>query len=612
MLGSSLQILFLFLSPFLFAGLGGRSFRGLSHLIGRAEVNDLEFSIRLVFGLLIYLVLAFFLKACGLPWWCACFAPFSILVFPLKELSQIRLRLPLCPSANFVIWFSVILGLGISLFEYRESISTPWSNNYGDLTFHLGMISSFVFGDNIPPEYHLFAGERLSYPFFINFWSAIYWWVNPTWDALALIFTFQWTLLWCLVYFFLRGNRYPLLPWAVLFSGGAYFAFGSSCKIVTGSDGLDLCFAFGKNSGQLIGQNVPLTVFLTTIWVTQRTALFGVVTSLAGLFAFERARSVSKYLPLRSHQYVVLTGLLLALSPLVHAHFTIVTIFYIGGILLLSAWETRSVKTLLIFVMSLVPSFIWLPWLLGKSGTMKLIIGWSTFPNVASLPIRGQLFHSLSMWYLNAGFYLFIACIFWMVFKRHREMSVLLCLFLIANVVQLAVWEWDQTKVFISLYIIFLFSWSTLPENKGFWLHLLLVLVMIPAVGEGIKLLQEGPRHTVYSSQDIDVAEAIRLRTEKNDVLVVAPNHNTLGTLTGRNLFYGYEGTLNSHGLDFAPRQELMRDLDKLLSCKKTLPEARCPDYLVWTEQEQRYFKRSRPSEGFQDVWKGKLYRFPS
>ena len=47
-------------------------------------------------------------------------------------------------------------------------------NNYGDLPLHLAYITSFVWGNNIPPQDPSFAGEKLVYPFLSDFLSAIF------------------------------------------------------------------------------------------------------------------------------------------------------------------------------------------------------------------------------------------------------------------------------------------------------------------------------------------------------------------------------------------------------------------------------------------------------
>lgn len=78
------------------------------------------------------------------------------------------------------IAFYVIVGLilwrafGRAMIELPEGIFTGVLNNFGDLPFHLSVISSFAFGNNYPPEDPTYAGVRFTYPFLTDFISAIF------------------------------------------------------------------------------------------------------------------------------------------------------------------------------------------------------------------------------------------------------------------------------------------------------------------------------------------------------------------------------------------------------------------------------------------------------
>jgi len=61
-----------------------------------------------------------------------------------------------------------------ALLEKPEGIYTGVLNNYGDLPFHLSVITRFAFGRNFPPEDPTFAGVRFTYPFITDFISAIF------------------------------------------------------------------------------------------------------------------------------------------------------------------------------------------------------------------------------------------------------------------------------------------------------------------------------------------------------------------------------------------------------------------------------------------------------
>lgn len=47
-------------------------------------------------------------------------------------------------------------------------------NNFGDLPFHLSVVTGFAFGNNYPPEDPTYAGVRFTYPFLTDFISAVF------------------------------------------------------------------------------------------------------------------------------------------------------------------------------------------------------------------------------------------------------------------------------------------------------------------------------------------------------------------------------------------------------------------------------------------------------
>src|SRR5215217_8927410 len=61
-----------------------------------------------------------------------------------------------------------------AVMEDNTGLSTGLLNNFGDLPFHLSVITSFVFGNNFPPEDPTYAGVRFTYPFLSDFVSAIF------------------------------------------------------------------------------------------------------------------------------------------------------------------------------------------------------------------------------------------------------------------------------------------------------------------------------------------------------------------------------------------------------------------------------------------------------
>jgi hypothetical protein len=61
-----------------------------------------------------------------------------------------------------------------AMIQDENGISTGLLNNFGDLPFHLSVITGFAFGNNFPPEDPTYAGVRFTYPFLSDFVSAIF------------------------------------------------------------------------------------------------------------------------------------------------------------------------------------------------------------------------------------------------------------------------------------------------------------------------------------------------------------------------------------------------------------------------------------------------------
>jgi hypothetical protein len=78
----------------------------------------------------------------------------------------------------FLFYAAVAIGMWLifsrAFLEQPNGIFTGVLNNYGDLPFHLSVITRFAFGQNYPPEDPTFAGARFTYPFLTDFISAMF------------------------------------------------------------------------------------------------------------------------------------------------------------------------------------------------------------------------------------------------------------------------------------------------------------------------------------------------------------------------------------------------------------------------------------------------------
>ncbi|HMB29951.1 MAG TPA: hypothetical protein VKS99_17710, partial [Blastocatellia bacterium] len=75
----------------------------------------------------------------------------------------------------YVVWAALLAWLfsRVVMF-YPGGMHTAPANNYGDLPFHFSVITSFAYGENLPPQNPIFAGMKFAYPFLIDFLTAFF------------------------------------------------------------------------------------------------------------------------------------------------------------------------------------------------------------------------------------------------------------------------------------------------------------------------------------------------------------------------------------------------------------------------------------------------------
>ena len=476
----------------------------------------------------------------------------------------------------------------------------------------MGIITSFSFGDNFPPEYAIFPGIKLSYPFFVNFWSSVLWSPSESFQTLSLVFTFQWMVVWTFVYFLVDGKRNRLTPWAILLGGGCWYALG-------------------QNSGPMIEKGAPWAALISTTWVPQRTALCGLLPLLAvttlSLKALQDLRE--------SERLLCLAGLIAGISLLIHAHFIVAIVAIVGiAILLDSFWSAKeeesfesivrvTARRLCFFHLPMLAGLVALPWLIGKTGVIEWRNGWmpfgwqsfwghdgSVYERIsASIAInrdqRGGVIDTLLMWSLNAPGWIALVAIGWVSLRRHATYVALFFVFVLGHLLHFAPWEWDQLKIFVALYVFSVVFASDLRGRARMLASVFLLANSVPAGYEVWKLMRERPMNTVYSLEEVQQSIAIREHTPPHAKIAAAPNHNSIVTLTGRRLWSGYDGTLWSHGLDYQSRRVILESLSGVSRCAST-PQATevggCPEYLVWRDPEKSFWKTSTLPDAFLPV----------
>jgi hypothetical protein len=482
---------------------------------------------------------------------------------------------------------AIVLGQVFSraVIEDSTGLSTGLLNNFGDLPFHLSVITSFAFGNNFPPEDPTYSGVRFTYPFISDFISAVF--VRCGADLRESMFIPNVILgmsfvglvhRWALV--MLRDRLAAIItPLIVILNGG----FGWTL----------LFEKAGTNEGGLFGVLMDLppsfTIIPETTWrwgnaistllVPQRGFLMGlplatIVFTQWWLATSEKPepsvtgkKTRQKNVETQPSRFslntrrMIAAGVAAGLLPLVHAHSFVVVMAMAGGLALIRIrWREW-------FVFFAVASVIAIPQLL-----------WSTIHSAVD---AGSFFawevgwdhgqdNPIWFWFKNTG--IFIPLIFAAILSKRDGYVVpkrlllfylpfTLC-FIIPNVLKMAPWIWDNIKVLYywwlaSAPIVALLLARLWREGRIRRIIAVLLFVCVTLAGAldvaGIAL--RSVKYEVFDTAGIRFAEFVKQQTTPRALIIHAPVHNTPVFLSGRRSLMGYPGHIWTHGLQFVQRE---------------------------------------------------------
>ncbi len=474
-----------------------------------------------------------------------------------------------------------------AVIEDVHGIATGLLNNFGDLPFHISVITSFAFGNNFPPEDPTYAGVRFTYPFLSDFASAIFLRCGASLQQSMFIVSFTLALAfvglvhrWALV--MLRNNLAAILtPLIVLLNGGfgwvllfdkARMDEGGLLGVLmnlppsftvipetTWRWGNAISALLVPQRGFLMG--LPLAVIVFTQWwlATQKEAPIPVATKRHKTPRKEVPESPSRF-PLRTRRMIA-AGVAAGLLPLVHAH-SFIVVMGMGACLALIHIRWREW-----FAFFAAASAIAIPQLLWS--TMHSAVDASTFFAWELGWDHGQE-HPLYFWFKNTG--VFIPLIFAAILVRFEGYVVgkrlllfylpfTLC-FIIPNFVKMAPWIWDNIKVLYywwlaSAPLVALLLAKLWEQGQIRRVIAALLFVCVTAAGAldvaGITL--RSVKYEVFDAVGVAFAERVKERTDPRSLIIHAPIHNTPVFLTGRRSLMGYPGHIWTHGLEFARRE---------------------------------------------------------
>jgi hypothetical protein len=471
---------------------------------------------------------------------------------------------------------------------YPDGMHTAPANNYGDLPFHFSVITSFAYGENIPPQNPIFAGMKFTYPFLIDFLTAFFIRCGADWRSAFFVENFALALalvrlieaLTLRIFNNILAAR--IAPAIFLFNGGLGFidffrAFGDqSNDLSTFLWHLPKTYTMNSELA-LASTSAPLrwgNVF-TTLLIPQRSMLFGLpfvamIIALWWMAVSETARQddgtterqglLWRVFPAESshrRRYLFAAGVLAGMLPMLHAHgFFSVMIASAPMILLL-----RSVDWIAFFapVAGLAGPQAWY-----LSGTQ----------------VRNELFKPLDNWWeagnsnpalfwaVNAGIFILLLIAALLIRKITSSRQAFFYLpfalwFFLPNLVSLAPWTWDNIKVlvywslasapFVAAALAYLFT------RRFIITRILAAALLIGLTFSGAldvtRALSPVESLEIFGKAELEVAALLREKTPPRALILHAPIHNSVVALSGRQSVMGYPGHLWTHGLNYSQRE---------------------------------------------------------
>lgn len=519
------------------------------------------------------------------------------LIFKLT-LKKIREVLPIILLFLFFFWLFFNLLSSRMLFPGEKGLYSGGST-WGDLAFHLSLISSFVWGGNSPssPFNPTYFGEKLTYPFIPDLISAylIKMGMSLRWSLIVPSLIFLLILVFLIYFLTLKITKSKigaiLTPFIFFFNGsilGTYY-FWQDFK----ESGLSFFSFLGnlqKQYAHLEKYNLHFSNIICDYLLPQRAIIFGLVLGVISLYF------LWKYFEGKEKKDLLKTGLIVGFLPLIHTHTFLAIVLVAGFLGLIELFSNLKNFKKIIFdwlyflipiILIALPQIFWLG-ILEKKGFWHFQIGWMKSEENIFL-----------FWFKNLGLYLVLIILAFIFAKNELKIFYLpfLGLFLISNLIIFQPDDYDNMKIMLFWFLLSCLLIANLFQQilnrfslKGLFIIIPIFLLLI--VTGVLSVYRESyTKWLMFSNEDIKVAEFIKENTPKDSIFLTSDKHNHLvPCLAGRKILMGYRGWLWTHGIDYRQRE---KDVLTMFSGKigaKNLIENYGIDYVFIGHSERKNF----------------------
>ena len=233
-------------------------------------------------------------------------------------------------GATMILWIYLLHTHTIPLNEAGAMMTGQCT--YGDMNMHLGFITSIAKQGTFPPEYSLFPGAKLSYPFLSDSISSSIYLMGASLRyayILPMIVAFGQILgsVYLLAHTILRSRSKALLTYLFFFlNGGLGFFYFINWSREGGYTIKDIFTGFYTTPTNLVDHNIRWVNVIADMFLPQRATLFGYAILFPAIWLLYKAAFQER------KEYFLPAGILVSTLPMIHTH------SFLGMGLISAAW----------------------------------------------------------------------------------------------------------------------------------------------------------------------------------------------------------------------------------------------------------------------------------
>ena len=448
-------------------------------------------------------------------------------------------------------------------------------STFGDLAMHLGFAESLYQQGMFPPEYSIYPGQSLNYPFLVDAASASLRFFGLNLRAAVIVpsavmlFLVFWGF-WLLAVGLIKKRAPAVMAW-LLFAANGGFGFVYFLGKYKFSD---IFTGYYTTPTNLVGEDIRWVNVICDMLIPQRTTMAGWCVLLAAVFLLITALEKVTTGESARREFLVLSVTAGAM-PMIHTHsflalgiLSAVWFFCALPVARKNAAVAALIKGYVLYgavclILAAPQFFRWTMNSVESGNLLKWNLGWVAGAN-------GALNNWLWFYIVNCGI-VFIAMFPMLPFLRGQRLRLFLgaaVIFLVSNLVAFQPNLYDNNKL---LYVWFMITdilvcqwlWEILESLHRRAPRALLAGVIV-FLGTFSGLLSMGREaisgYQLFSEKQVAAAEFIAENTPPESVFLTATSHtNPVCVLAGRNIVCGSSLYLYFHGVDYTQRENQVR-----------------------------------------------------